>query len=60
LKQQCGFPYAVTDMFFSSKLVFFLGMENQQSKRVPEKKKVAVPVSNDQRETNHTGNSLDV
>ena len=47
-------------MFFSSKLVFFLGMGNEQSKRVPGKKKVAVPVSNDQRETNHTGNSLDV
>ena len=45
---------------FFLKTCFFLGMENQQSKRVPEKKKVAVPVSNDQRETNHTGNSLDV
>jgi hypothetical protein len=45
---------------FSQKLVFYLGMENQQSKPVLEKKKVAVPVPNSQRDTNHTGNFLDV
>jgi hypothetical protein len=43
---------------FSQELVFYLGMENQQSKPVPEKKKVAVSVPNGQRETNHTDNSL--